>query len=49
MIEIEPVIDKSNDLPAPTPLNYVSDLTRVRRELDWRPRVNIEEGLRSLL
>ena len=49
MIEIEPVIDKSSKLPAPTPLKYVSDLTRVRAELDWRPRTGIEEGLRSLL
>ena len=49
MIEIEPVIDKSSKLLAPTPLKYVSDLTRVRAELNWRPRTGIEEGLRSLL
>ena len=49
MIEVEPVIERSSEFPAPTPLNYVSDLTRARRELDWRPRVGIKEGLRSLL
>ena len=49
MIEIEPVIDQSSTPPPPTPLNYVTDLTRARAELNWRPRVDIEEGLRSLL
>ncbi|MGH9902093.1 MAG: NAD-dependent epimerase/dehydratase family protein, partial [Pyrinomonadaceae bacterium] len=50
MIELEPVIDESPPAAvAPVPLNYVSDLTRVRRELGWRPQVGVEEGLRSLL
>jgi nucleoside-diphosphate-sugar epimerase len=49
MIEIEPVFDASADLPAPVPLNYISDLTRARRELGWQPAIGIEEGLRSLL
>lgn len=28
---------------------YVSDLSRARRELGWRPRVGVEEGLERLL
>ncbi|HYO91950.1 MAG TPA: NAD-dependent epimerase/dehydratase family protein [Pyrinomonadaceae bacterium] len=49
LIEIEPEIDISWPLPAPVPVNYVSDLTRVRSELGWQPEIGIEEGLRSLL
>lgn len=48
MIQCNPVIDESNPLPTPVPLNYISDLTRVREELGWRPQIGIEEGLRSL-
>jgi len=49
MIELQPVIGEDSEAPAPTPLNYVSDLTRVRAELGWQPTVGVEEGLRSLL
>lgn len=49
MIELEPVIEKDARLPPPVPVNYISDLTRVREELDWEPSISIEEGLRSLL
>jgi CDP-paratose 2-epimerase len=49
MIQCNPVIDESISLPAPIPLNYISDLTRVRQELNWRPEIGIEEGLGSLL
>ncbi|MBD0324859.1 MAG: NAD(P)-dependent oxidoreductase, partial [Pyrinomonadaceae bacterium] len=49
LIELEPQIDTTNPLPAPTPLNYVSDLTRIRAELGWQPLIGIEAGLRSLL
>lgn len=48
MIQCDPVIDASNPLSAPVPLNYVSDLTRVREELGWEPQIGIEAGLRSL-
>ena len=48
MIKCNPVIDEGNPLPTPVPLNYVSDLTRVREELGWQPQIGIEEGLRSL-
>jgi CDP-paratose 2-epimerase len=49
MIELEPVIDHNAHVPAPVPVNYISDLTRVREELDWEPTIGVEEGLRSLL
>jgi nucleoside-diphosphate-sugar epimerase len=49
IVEIEPIIDESAILPAPVPFDYVSDLTRVKSELAWKPTVNIEDGLRSLL
>ncbi len=50
MIEIEPIIaEDTRQLPDPVPFNYISDLTRVRAELNWQPQIGIEEGLRSLL
>lgn len=49
MIEIEPVIDDESSPPAPVPLNYISDLSRVQSELNWQPEVGVEEGLRNLL
>jgi nucleoside-diphosphate-sugar epimerase len=49
MIQLEPVIVDDDTLPRPVPVDYVSDLTRVRQQLGWRPMIGIEEGLRSLL
>lgn len=49
MIQCTPVIDESVTLPAPVPLNYISDLSHVRQELDWETEIGVEEGLRSLL
>ena len=49
IIQCNPVIDADNHLPRPVPLNYVSDLTRIREDLGWQPQIGIEEGLRSLL
>src|SRR5215813_8783092 len=49
MIEIDPLIDESADIPAPVPLNYISDLSLVRQELEWAPAIGVEAGLRSLL
>ncbi|HJZ81005.1 MAG TPA: NAD-dependent epimerase/dehydratase family protein, partial [Pyrinomonadaceae bacterium] len=48
MIQLSPVIDE-NPLPAPVPLNYISDLSLVRQELNWHPGIGVEAGLRSLL
>jgi nucleoside-diphosphate-sugar epimerase len=47
IIQCNPVFGESTS--APVPLNYISDLTRVRGELDWHPRIGIEEGLKSLI
>lgn len=49
IIQCNPVIDDDNHLPQPVPLNYVSDLTRIREDLGWQPQIGIEEGLRSLV
>lgn len=49
IIQCNPVIDENAPLPAPVPLNYISDLTRVRKELSWQAQIGIEEGLRSLI
>jgi len=49
MIEIEPLIEEDARLAAPVPLRYVSDLTRITDELDWRPQISIDDGLRMLL
>ena len=49
LIEIEPTIENDPKIPAPVPLNYVSDLTRIGDELNWQPSVSVEEGLKNLL
>jgi nucleoside-diphosphate-sugar epimerase len=49
IIQCNPVFDDAAPLPAPVPLNYVTDLTRVREELHWSPQIGIEEGLKSLI
>jgi nucleoside-diphosphate-sugar epimerase len=49
MIDIEPVIHEDPTLPAPVPLRYVSHTMRVTNELNWRPEIDIDAGLRVLL
>jgi nucleoside-diphosphate-sugar epimerase len=49
MIELQPVIEEDASMPLPVPLNYISDLTRISHELQWRPQVGVDEGLRGLL
>jgi nucleoside-diphosphate-sugar epimerase len=48
MIEIEPVIEEDSRMPAPS-LRYVSDLTKINNELDWRPQIGVNDGLRVIL
>lgn len=48
-IQIEPVIEEDPRLPAPVPLRYVSDLTRINKELDWRPQISVDHGLQFIL
>jgi nucleoside-diphosphate-sugar epimerase len=49
IIQCQPVIDESVALPAPVPLNYISDISHVRNDLGWQPEIGMEEGLRSLI
>lgn len=42
------VIDEAHPLPAPFPMNYVSDISRVDQELGWKPRMNADDGLKTL-
>ncbi len=49
IIQCRPVIDETATLPAPVPLNYVSDISHIGNELGWQPQIGIEEGLRSLI
>lgn len=48
MLEIQPVIEDDPNIPPPVPLRYVSDLTRIEKELNWRPQIAIDAGLRVL-
>jgi nucleoside-diphosphate-sugar epimerase len=49
IIQCQPVIDEGVSLPAPVPLNYISDLAHIRQELDWQPEIDVDAGLRSLI
>ncbi len=42
------VIDEEHPLPDPVPFNYVTDISRVTQELDWSPRITVEDGLKTL-
>ncbi len=45
---LQAVIDEENPAPAPVPMNYVTDLNLVKQELDWKPSVNLDDGLKRL-
>jgi CDP-paratose 2-epimerase len=45
---LQAVVDEENSPPAPAPLNYVTDLSRITQELDWSPRISLEAGLKTL-
>src|ERR1051326_96013 len=49
IIQCNPVFATEQTSPQPVPLNYISDLTRITRDLGWEPQIGIEEGLRSLI
>jgi len=49
MIELEPQVIEDEAMPAPVPLNYVSDLSHIRHELSWEPEIGLEAGLQTLL
>jgi nucleoside-diphosphate-sugar epimerase len=45
---LQAVLNEENILPAPIPLNYVTDLSLVSQELGWKPEIGLEEGLKVL-
>lgn len=45
---LQAIVDREHPLPDPAPMNYVSDLSLIRQELDWEPRVRLEDGLKQL-
>ncbi|MDX6528728.1 MAG: CDP-paratose 2-epimerase [Blastocatellia bacterium] len=47
IIQCNPVFDENT--PPPAPLNYITDLSRVRAELGWSPQIGIDEGLKGLI
>jgi nucleoside-diphosphate-sugar epimerase len=49
MIQCQPVFDENASVPPPVPLNYISDLSRITQELNWRPEIGVDEGLRDLI
>lgn len=45
---LQAVIDEENPAPAPTPMNYVTDLSLILQELDWKPEISFNDGLKTL-
>lgn len=45
---LQAVIDTENPLPDPTPLDYVTDIGLVTREIDWNPSTSLDDGLSKL-
>ncbi|MEP7149373.1 MAG: NAD(P)-dependent oxidoreductase [Acidobacteriota bacterium] len=45
---LQAIVDAEHPLPDPVPMNYVSDLSLIRQELDWEPNIGLEEGLNTL-
>ena len=41
-------LDDEIMLPNPIPMNYVTDLSLIQQELDWKPAISIEDGLKTL-
>ena len=49
IVDIEPVIQDDPAMPAPVPLRYVSDTKLVEKELNWRPQIAVDHGIRVIL
>ncbi len=45
---LQAVMDEETEIPAPTPLNYVTDLSLISQELGWKPEIGLNEGLKGL-
>jgi nucleoside-diphosphate-sugar epimerase len=45
---LQAVVDTAHPLEDPVPFDYVSDLSMIDRELGWRPKIGLDNGLRTL-
>ena len=45
---LQAIVDNEHPLPNPVPVNYVTDLGLITRELDWTPKIGLDEGLKAL-
>lgn len=45
---LQAVINTDEPLPAPIPMNFVTDLGLITRELDWSPSISLADGLKTL-
>jgi nucleoside-diphosphate-sugar epimerase len=45
---LQAIVDTENPLPDPVPMDYMSDLSRIRQELDWEPKIGLEDGLKRV-
>ena len=43
------IIGESNEIPAPVPMNFITDISKIEHELGWKPTVSIDAGLQKLL
>ena len=45
---LQAIVENDNPLPNPVPMNYVTDLGLITRELDWEPKIGLDNGLKTL-
>ncbi len=45
---LQAAIDEEAAIPAPVPMNYVTDLSLVTQELDWSPTISLDKGFRLI-
>ncbi|MFL6466984.1 MAG: NAD-dependent epimerase/dehydratase family protein [Pyrinomonadaceae bacterium] len=46
---LQAAVDGRDPLPDPVPFKYISSLNRVWQELGWRPAIDLETGIRTLI
>ena len=45
---LQAVVDREHPLPDPIPMDYMSDLALITQELGWKPKIGLDEGLKSM-
>jgi nucleoside-diphosphate-sugar epimerase len=45
---LEAVLDLETEVPAPIPMNYVTNIARADQELGWTPQIKLTDGLATL-